>query len=172
MSILNSLDEFIKSYQKVEKIMLAGTIENKKQFMSLLLKGTSFDRLLVRSVTLRTSVLFEIDCTLDKNWFDVGEAENMEKYALWSDIKPVIFELIKGHKLPGYMKIILSPASMATEKIHNNAAALFININFENNILTITTGCSEKIFSMDRSVERIWDEYASKFFKNNGIILE
>ena len=50
--------------------MLAGNVENKKQFMSLLLKGNAFDRLLVRSVVLRTAVLFEIDCTLDKNWFN------------------------------------------------------------------------------------------------------
>ena len=83
--------------------MLAGNVENKKQFMSLLLKGNAFDRLLVRSVVLRTAVLFEIDCTLDKNWFNSDEAETLEKYASWADLKPIIFELIKGHKLPGYM---------------------------------------------------------------------
>ena len=152
--------------------MLAGNVENKKQFMSLLLKGNAFDRLLVRSVVLRTAVLFEIDCTLDKNWFNSDEAETLEKYASWADLKPIIFEMIKGHKLPGYMKIILSPSPAATEKIHSNAAALFINITFENNVLSVTTGSSEKVFSMDKSVEISWDEYASKFFKHNSIILE
>ena len=152
--------------------MISGTIENKKQFMALLLKGTSFDKLLVRNVTLRTSVLFEIDCTLDKNWFDSDEQESLPKYSAWADMRPVIFELIKGNKLPGYMKVVLSPDVSATEKIHKNAAALFINITFENNILSVTTGNSEKSFSMDKAVERTWDEYAGRFFKNNGIIIE
>ncbi len=151
--------------------MISGNIENKKQFMALLLKGTAFDRLLARSIVLRTSVLFEIDCTLDKNWFDSDEQESLEKYASWESMRPIIFELIKGNRLPGYMKIVLSPTPSAAEKIHKNAAALFINILFENNTLYVSTGSSEKVFSMDKSVERTWDEYASKFFKHNGIII-
>lgn len=151
--------------------MISGNVENKKQFMALLLKGTAFDRLLVRSVALRTSVLFEIDCTLDKNWFDSDERETLEKYASWGDMRPTVFELIKGSRLPGYMKIVLSPSPSATQKIHKNAAALFINILFENNTLFITTGSSEKVFTMDKSVEMTWDEYAHRFFKNNGIII-
>ncbi len=151
--------------------MISGNVENKKQFMSLLLKGTAFDRLLVRSVALRTSVLFEIDCTLDKNWFDSDEQESLEKYASWGDMRPVIFELIKGNRLPGYMKIVLSPSPEAAEKIHKNAAALFINILFESNTLFISTGSSEKVFAMDKAVERTWDEYARRFFRHNGIII-
>ena len=88
--------------------------------MALLLKGTAFDRLLVRNITLRTSVLFEIDCTLDKNWFDSDEKDSLPKYSSWADMRPVIFELIKGNRLPGYMKVVLSPDISATEKIHKN----------------------------------------------------
>lgn len=151
--------------------MLSGNVENKKQFMSLLLKGTAFDKLLIRSAVLRTSVLYEIDCTLDKNWFDSEEQTNLEKYASWADMRPILFSLIKGNRLPGYMKLILSPNAEATEKIHSNAAALFINIVFENNTLSVTTGCSHKQFTLDKAVEITWDEYAAKFFKHNGIIL-
>ena len=89
--------------------MIAGNIENKKQFMSILLKGTAFDRLLVRNIALRTSVLFEIDCTIDKNWFSEAEQQELEKFARWADMRHTVFELIKGSKLPGYMKIVLSP---------------------------------------------------------------
>lgn len=152
--------------------MISGIIENKKQFMALLLKGTAFDRLLVRNITLKTAVLFEIDCTLDKNWFDSDEAESLEKYSSWSDMRHIVFELIKGSRLPGYMKIVLSPTPEATEKIHKNAAALFINISFENNMLTVTTGSSQKNFSLDKAVDTTWDEYALKFFRHNGIIIE
>lgn len=152
--------------------MLSKTVENKKQFMSLLLKESAFDKFLVRTISLRTSVVYEMDCTLDKSWFDSEEAEGHEKYASWAEMRPVVFNLIKGKHLPGYMKIVLSASPSAMEQIHKNAAALFINIIFENNILYITTGCSQKVFSLDRSLEQTWDETAQKLFKKLGIILE
>lgn len=153
--------------------MIAGTVENKKDLMNTLLKGKAFDRLLVRSVSLRTNIIYEMDCTLNKDWFTDEESESVkDKFAQWALLKPIVFELIKGSKLPSYMKIVLSPSAEATTRIHQNAAALFINIIFENNKLNIVTGSSEKTFTMDKSVEHSWDEYASKFFKLNGIIIE
>lgn len=153
--------------------MIAGTVENKKEFMSILLKGTAFDKLLVRTVSLRTNIVYEMDCTLNKEWFTDTEQESViDKYASWAEIRPTVFGLIKGSKLPGYMKIVLSPSSEATLKIHSNAAALFINIIFEDNKLNIITGSSEKSFSLDKAVEHSWDEYAARFFKHNGILIE
>ncbi|MPM13143.1 hypothetical protein SDC9_59498 [bioreactor metagenome] len=156
-----------------EIILIAGTVENKKDIMNILLKGSAFDKLLVRTVSLRTNIVYEMDCTLNKEWFTDEEQETIiDKYASWALIKPTVFGLIKGSKLPGYMKIVLSPSVEATAKIHSNAAALFINIIFEGNKLNIITGYSEKSFSMGKDVEHSWDEYAAKFFKHNGIIIE
>lgn len=163
----------LKKRKRTEKNLIAGTVENKKDFMNTLLKGTAFDRLLVRTVSLRTNIVYEMDCTLNKEWFTDDELETIDdKYASWSIIKPTVFELIKGTKLPGYMKIVLSPSAEATSKVHSNAAALFINIIFEDNKLSIITGSSEIAFSMDKSVEHSWDEYSSKFFKHNNILIE
>lgn len=153
--------------------MIAGTVENKKEFMAMLLKGNAFDRLLVRSVSIKTNIFYEIDCAINKDWYTAEEQESLtEKYIAWSELRPTIFNIIKGNKLPGYMKIILSPSDEATAKIHTNAAALFINIIFENGKLSIITGSSEKMFSLDKTVEHSWDEYAARFFKHNGIIIE
>jgi hypothetical protein len=152
--------------------MISASVENKKQFMSMLLKDDIFDKFLVRSISLRTSVTYDIDCTLNKDWFDSEEAENLEKYSSWADMRPIVFNLIKGKRLPGYMKIVLSAAPDAAEQIHKNAAALFINILFENNMLYITGGCSQKVFSLDKTLEQTWDETIQKFFKRCGIILE
>ena len=149
--------------------MIFVNIENKKHFMRQLLKETAFDRLLARSIVLRTAVLYEIDCTLDKDSFDTDEVT--EKYASWEYMRPIIYSLLKGSRLPGYMKIILSPTPVSTEKIHTNAASLFINIIFENNTLTVSTGCSEKVFSMDKSVENTWDEYIYGFLKRHEIVI-
>lgn len=153
--------------------MIAGTVENKKEFMAMLLKGNAFDRLLVRSVSIKTNIFYEMDCVINKDWYTAEEQESLtEKYIAWSELRPTIFNIIKGNKLPGYMKIILSPSDEAMAKIHTNAAALFINIIFENGKLSIITGSSEKMFSLDKAVEHSWDEYAARFFKHNGIIIE
>lgn len=153
--------------------MIAGIVENKKEFMNMLLKSTAFDRLLVRTVSLRTNIVYEMDCALNKDWFSAEEQEIVNnKYALWSSVRPIVFELIKGTKLPGYMKIVLSPATDAAFKIHQNAAALFINIIFEGGKLSIINGSSEKSFSLDKAVEHAWDEYTERFLKHNGIIIE
>ena len=111
--------------------MIAKKAEDRKQFMAMLLKDDVFDKFLVRSVSLRTNVTYEIDCAVDENWYDSEDRTALEKYAFWSEIRPVVFNLIKGSRGPGYMKIILSAAPSAAEKIHRNAAALFINITFE-----------------------------------------
>ena len=69
------------------------------------------------------------------------------------------------------MKIILSAAPSAAEKIHRNAAALFINITFENGAIGVTTGFSQKVFALDKSLDQAWDEVVEKFFKKHGVIL-
>lgn len=159
--------------KRTDKTLIAGTVENKKKFMNMLLKGTDFDRFLVRTVSLRTNIVYEMDCTLNKDWFSADEQDTVkDKYAQWLSVKPVVFELIKGKKLPGYMKIVLSPSTDTTFKIHQNAAALFINIIFEDAKLSVINGSSEKNFSLDKAVEHSWDEYTAKFFKHTGIIIE
>lgn len=151
--------------------MIAKKAEDRKQFMAMLLKDDVFDKFLVRSVSLRTNVTYEIDCAVDENWYDSEDRTELEKHAFWSEIRPVVFNLIKGSRLPGYMKIILSAAPSAAEKIHRNAAALFINITFENGAIGVTTGCSQKVFALDKSLDQAWDEVVEKFFKKHGVIL-
>ena len=152
--------------------MVAFEVENIKNFMSLLLKGTTFDNFEVRLVSLKTFTNFEIDPYLNKEFFSLDEQENLNRtYCLWSELKPIVFELIKGSKLPKFIKLIISYPENRLSEIHENASSLFINIIFENNTLTCISGCSQKNFSMDKSVDILWDDYVKKFFTANKIIL-
>lgn len=47
---------------------------------------------------------------------------------------------------------------------------LFLNIKFESNKLSCTTGTSLKTFSLDKSVEEAWDRYAAEFLRQNGCL--
>ena len=149
--------------------MLTIDIENKKGFMNSLLKSDDFDNLLVRNIVIRTYVLFDIDCTLNKEWFDSSNEETTEKYPTWATMRSAAFDIIKGDKLPRTIKIILSLKPSSLHKIHDNAASLFINILFEGDNLVVSTGSSQKTFSLDHEVDTAWDEYILKFLKSKEL---
>ena len=42
--------------------------------------------------------------------------------------------------------------------------ALFFNINYANEALTVTTGTSVKVFTMDKTLENTWDDTVEKYY--------
>ncbi len=147
--------------------MLALNIVNTKEFMQYLFKDIIFDNLETREIKINTFVNFEINGTINKDFFNQEEIE--KKYCLWSEIKPYVFNIIKGKKLPKYIKIILSVREKNIPIISNNASSLFLNITFENNKILCITGSSQKTFSLDKSYQYNWDEYITNFFKKFNI---
>ncbi len=71
--------------------------------------------------------------------------------------------------MPKFIKLVLSADNETVSKISPEASALFINITFENNEITIITGSSTKTFTMDKRTDIMWDEYVEEFFTNNKI---
>ena len=85
-----------------------------------------------------------------------------------SDLSSSIFQAIKGNKLPKSIKLVFS---LAEEKLANlpNTKAAFLNILFKEHTILCTTAISQEAFSLDKSSERLWEEYILKFFKKNAI---
>lgn len=148
--------------------MLALNIINIKDFMNYLFKSNIFDNLETREIKINTFINFEINGTINKDFFDL-DSEIKRKYCLWSEVKPYIFNIIKGKRLPKYIKIILSVKEENMSIISNNASALFLNIIFENNEILCVTGASQKFFSIDKSYQYNWDEYIISFLKKYNI---
>ncbi|MPN41223.1 hypothetical protein SDC9_188765 [bioreactor metagenome] len=84
-------------------------------------------------------------------------------------LKPHVFELIKGNRLPKSIKIVFSADDSLLHSISPEASALFINVNFENNRLGIITGSSLKNFTLNKTVEFMWDEWVINFLEGNKI---
>lgn len=151
--------------------MIIFNILDNKSFMHLLLRDKLFDSFEVRNIILNTFTQFEISGVLEKSYFSLDEQEQFSRnFCLWSELKPTVFQLIKGNKQPRYLKIVLSYDNTKLSNICENAAALFLNIVFENGNIICTTGSSEKNFSLDKKVENSWDEYVSGYFKTNNIV--
>ena len=103
-----------------------------------------------------------------ESFFD-EENKPQRKFCTWEEIRPFIFSVIKGSKLPKHMKIVLSAPEELRNNLCENASALFINVNYENNVLTLITGYSLKTFSLNKDHEIIWDNYVEGFIKENNI---
>ena len=149
--------------------MLAFTVNDTKSFMSLLLKGDTFDSFHFRQGELNTFASFIIEGKRDMDFYSTEELEQgLSRYVLWEEMRPFVFQAIKGNKLPKSIKIVFS---LPDEKIENlpNTSAAFLNILFKDNVILCTTAISQASFSLDKSSEKLWEEYVLKFFKKNNI---
>ena len=48
---------------------------------------------------------------------------------------------------------------------------LFLNLNYEKDSLTCTSGTSVKFFTLDKSLDHAWEENLEKFFRQKQIPL-
>ena len=144
--------------------MLAFTVNDTKSFMNLLLKGDTFDAFSFRQGELTTFASFIIEGKRNMDFYTAEEQEaGLSRYVHWEEMRPFVFQAIKGNKLPKSIKLVFS---LAEEKLAN---AAFLNILFKEHTILCTTAISQEAFSLDKSSERLWEEYILKFFKKNAI---
>jgi hypothetical protein len=46
----------------------------------------------------------------------------------------------------------------------DDVGALFYNVNYSDGKLQVTTGSSIKVFSLDKSLDNIWDDTVEKYY--------
>jgi len=129
-----------------------------KPFMGQLLREAIFDQFEVRTIDLTTNIRINIECQTE------------EGFSAWADIRPVVMAIIKTCPKPKQMKIVFSYKQ--PQEIHENAAALFLNLVYENDGVTFTTGTAQKQFLFDKSLDASWDEWVRDFFEKSGTIVQ
>lgn len=89
--------------------MLSLTIKDTKNFMSQLLIKEAFGRLFLSEAVIKTANSYTISGELNKDFFSEEEWNELpeKSYSRWSSIKPFCFQLIKGSKVPSYMKMVI-----------------------------------------------------------------
>ena len=124
-----------------------------KIFMGKLLREGIFDTFESRMVEIVTTAMrVNIDGTKE---------EASAGYSKWETVRPLAYEFIKQTEKPKMLKIIFSKES--PDEIHKNAAALFLNLVYENDGVIFTTACAQKEFAMDKTMDVEWDNYVRKF---------
>ncbi|MCR5691129.1 MAG: DUF5721 family protein [Eubacterium sp.] len=142
--------------------MIVLKIESVKEFMACLFQGDMFDRFHLRNCQVRTFTNFSCDGSLYGDWFDTEEKPE-ESQVVWSQIKPIIFGLIRGNKPPLMMNL---------EFCHHmsNGDTGAIRVQYEKGELLVYTGYAQKEFSLDKSKQETWDDQCKEFIKKNEIV--
>ena len=153
--------------------MISLRISNVKHFMSELLVNSAFDNMLVSEISISTYSNFILDGHINKSYYSQEELDSLENQMLvpWKKLKSICYDLIKGKKLPLKMKIIFFLPDSEVNQIlvkseariaDKNIVGLCLNVKYENNILTCTTGTSLNIFTIDKSLENYFDNFVRK----------
>lgn len=151
--------------------------------MNLLLRSEVFDNFLLSEAEIHTAVKYVIDGHFNKNFYSKEETEEKKLdglyYMPYGFLRQTFFELIKGRRTPVYFQFVLmlsptnlqntlkaSGTSLTTEDIN----AVFFNIRYQNDMLTLTTGVSYRNFITDKSFEKEWEKFTINFLKRNSIV--
>ena len=167
--------------------MLAVRITDTRDFMKKLLTQDLFDTFLFSEAVITTFTTFTIDGTWHPDYYEEQQADadpssdGMPKAFTWKLIRPVLFDMIKGRHTPVSFRIVLRLADYNVESLLTSAsvsidasqvAGLFLNLNYQNNTVTCTTGTSLRIFTLDKTLDSVWDEMALRFFRSRQIAYE
>lgn len=163
--------------------MLLLKITDVKSFMSKLLIKNVFDNFLMSELEIRTFSLFQIDGKLNQEWFDTDELEMLQDkdYVKWEKVRPLVYQMVKGSKVPGSMKIVLLLSTenkyrilnrMQQNQMAEEVSQFFLNMKFEKGEMFLTTGVSYKIFTMDKTMQQQWELDLKKFLKYYEIEFE
>ncbi|KIR03494.1 hypothetical protein P261_02309 [Lachnospiraceae bacterium TWA4] len=154
-----------------------------KQGASHLFTQSSFDYFLVKEASVTTFSTITIDGHLYTDYFSDDELETLKdtQYSSWQMIRPIFYSLIKGKKLPRDFSLIFSLSKdniqnflkqYQLEQFEDALEGLYLNFKYKDQKLQVISGVSLNVFTMDKTVERAWDDMTKKILKHHKIAFE
>ena len=147
-------------------------IEEKADYIRELFVS-KYDSFYLYEARVKTKLDYYINGKLNKEYFDSEQAEELPESIEWKDIKQTVYDYIRGKRLPITFKIILmfnrENINRLLEMNHlpvssEDVGALFLNVVYEHETLSVTTGTSLKIFTLDKTLEQVWDDTVKKYY--------
>lgn len=149
------------------------SIDEKTEYLKELFEKEKYDSFYLYEVRVKTKLDYYVNGRLNREYFDTEEQADLPEYVEWKDIKQIVYSYIKGKRLPIGFKIILmfNRENISRLLEMNNlpvktedVSALFMNVVYEHEALSVTTGTSLKIFTMDKTLEHVWDDTVRKYY--------
>lgn len=165
--------------------MIALELTNIKDFMNKLLRTEVFDHFLLQEAMITSSATYNINGQITKGFYSEEEIQELHlegcRFLPFSLLKTNCFDLIKGKKTPSAFRFVflLSPKNMEktisavrSSYTPTDVTGMYINIKYQNQLLSLTTGIAYNTFSTDKTLELEWDKMVMKFLKQHEIDFE
>lgn len=157
--------------------MFSATVEELKNFMTVLLRGTVFDTWEVSEARVETFFELSVNGRLKKDFFEEETAGR--EFIYWGEVKDIFFQTVRGKRLPGLLRIVLAADGKWTGKIlaecgkekEEAGAVLYLNIRYTANGCQLVSGVSHPGFTMDKTLDAAWDKVLLDYLKENGIVV-
>ena len=155
------------------------------KFVKCLLTEDFFGKTLLYHAEVKGSCRMEIDGRLNREFYSADDAElltaegNRIEYVRWGDVRSLFFESIRGDRLPlrFTVSLLMDPdfvnhfvVEAGTTIRPGEVESLNINIMYDRESLTVTSGNSYKIFTIDKSLDGFWDGFVHNTFKELDIL--
>ena len=119
---------------------------------------------------------FTISGFLQDDFFDEKPEET---YSRWNKTRDFCFQIIRGKRTPLGFKIVLAlpedqvpyflTAHGLTGYRPEEIRGLYLNFHYDGHHLQCITGTSLNTFTMDKSIEREWDQEVKNILKSRSI---
>lgn len=165
--------------------MIALELTDIKDFMNKLLRSEVFDHFLLQEAMITSSATYTINGQITKGFYSDEEIAELHlegcRFLPFSMLKGNCFDLIKGKKTPSAFRFVflLSPTNMektiaavGSSYKPSDVTGMYINLKYQNQLLSLTTGIAYNVFSTDKTLENEWDKMVIKFLKQNEISFE
>ena len=152
--------------------MLSIQIKDIRTFTKLLFSEDAFDRFLLHDAQFVTNITTVIDGRIIPEFYPEEEREAAlhESCISYSEMRPRLYDLIRGKRLPVTFKLVLlTSKSTVTALLRKNSAedlpvsSLSMNIHYREGSIYLTTGIAYSGFTMDKSMEHVWDSEVLRF---------
>lgn len=147
-----------------------------KNCMSHLLLKDTFDNFSFIEGEITTFNKFTISGFLQDDFFDEKPEET---YSRWNKTRDFCFQIIRGKRTPLGFKIVLAlpedqvpyflTAHGLTGYRPEEIRGLYLNFHYDGHHLQCITGTSLNTFTMDKSIEREWDQEVKAILKSRSI---
>ena len=162
--------------------MIALQIKHIKDFMNKLLLQDTFDRFLVSEATVTTFATFSIDGQLHAEFWDSETPEGKKaagrRQITWQEIRPFCYSIIRGRRTPLSFKFVFQLPESETALLlartgldlePQDIFGLFFNCQYHGDSLTLTTGSSLRVFTMDKTLDKAWDSMLEEFLRSQEL---
>ena len=159
--------------------MISFMIEDTKDCMQKLLKANVFDEFLCTQFEMVGLFKVNIDGQIRLEYLSSDEKEILEerRFIQWKDLKNSVYDMVRGHKTPSFMKIVFSlneKAKLATlDRISyptpKDINSFIFTLTYENKRIKVITGTNYGNFTLDKQAEQYFDDSMLKFFKRHEI---